>query len=89
VGKIGTNTGGAENMFLDKDVMERPAWHNIAYGVHTELLHTLWEWTREELITEELENLFLCEHEIEGSVWRIAANGSHTEVLHKLWEWAS
>jgi len=46
---------------LAKNLMGKTAWHDAAETNNTKILDVLWDWVKEELITEQLNNNMFLE----------------------------
>jgi hypothetical protein len=72
---------------LAKDHIGQTAFHVVAVRGNTEVLKEIWEWAKDDLMTEELnEKLLLAKEKCGVTAWQSAAIRGKIHLLMQLWE---
>jgi len=64
----------------------RTAWQHTATRCNSEILESVWEWTKENQTTDEINYKILLGTDYDGrTAWNFAVAGENSELLRKVW----
>jgi len=83
------HTDTVNEMLLANYSVRSTAWHNAIFQNNIHVLEKLWEWTKENLTTDEINKKLLLATDHNGmTIWHVAAEWDKPEILEKVWDMA-